>query len=177
MPRNGACQQAQHIALKIPQGVDSGSRLRLAGKGAGGLRGGEPGDLYVLLGVKDSDLFVRDGLNLGVVVPVSPIVAALGGTVDIPTPEGAAQLKLPPGTPNGKIFRLRGKGIKSFRGPVGDLDARIEIETPVNLDRRQREELEALNKTLTRSNFPEAQSLANKSRIFFAHKEKLTGKS
>ncbi|MBR0198518.1 MAG: molecular chaperone DnaJ [Kiritimatiellae bacterium] len=173
----GHVNKPQHIALKIPQGVDSGSRLRLAGKGAGGLRGGEPGDLYVLLGVKDSDLFVRDGLNLGVVVPVSPIVAALGGTVDIPTPEGAAQLKLPPGTPNGKIFRLRGKGIKSFRGPVGDLDARIEIETPVNLDRRQREELEALNKTLTRSNFPEAQSLANKSRIFFAHKEKLTGKS
>lgn len=173
---SGHVNKPQHISLKIPQGVDSGSRLRLSGKGAGGLRGGESGDLYVLLGVKDSDIFVRDGLNLGVVIPVSPVTAALGGVVEVPTPEGAAQLKLPPGTSNGKIFRLRGKGIKSFRGGVGDLDAKIEIEVPVNLERKQREAMESLGNALNQSNFPSSQSLANKTRIFYSHKEKLAGK-
>ena len=169
----GHVTKPRQISLKIPAGVDSGSRLRLAGKGGGGLRGGENGDLYVLIGVRESDIFERDGLDLGVNVPVSPVVAALGGTVEVPTPDGAAQLKLPAGTPNGKVFRLRGKGVKSFRGSTGDLDARIVIDVPANLDRRQREALEAFQKVSTPSNFPEAQRFAQKTRIFFAHKEKL----
>ena len=169
----GHVTKPQHISLKIPQGVDSGSRLRLAGKGGGGVRGGENGDLYVLIGVRDSDLFVRDGLDLGVDIPVSPVTAALGGTVDVPTPEGTATLKLPAGTPNGKVFRLRGKGVTSFRGGVGDLDARIVFEVPANLDRKQREALEAFQRATNASNYPQAQSFANKSHIFFAHKSKL----
>ena len=170
----GHVSAPRKIALKIPAGVDDGSRLRLAGKGGGGLRGGENGDLYVQLSVRESDIFERDGQYLGVEIPVSPIVAALGGTVSVPTPEGEAQLKIPAGTPNGKVFRLRGKGVPSLRGgPAGDLDARIVFEVPANLDRRQRAALEEFQKLSSASTFPEAQSFANKTKVFFSHRDKL----
>jgi molecular chaperone DnaJ len=170
----GQVSTSAHIALKIPAGVDNGSRLRLTGKGAGGLRGGENGDLYVLIGVRESDIFERDGLDLAVDIPVSPVLAALGGTVDVPTPEGAAQLKIPAGTPNGKVFRLRGKGVPNLRGGfAGDLDARIVFEVPANLDRRQRAALEEFQKLVSGGTFPEAQTFANKVKVFFSHKEKL----
>ena len=171
---SGHITAPQKIALKIPAGVDDGSRLRLTGKGAGGLRGGENGDLYVQLQVRESDIFEREGQELGVDIPVSPILAALGGTVSVPTPEGEAQLKIPAGTPNGKLFRLRGKGVPSLRGGfAGDLTARIVFEVPANLSRRQRELLEEFQKASEGSTFPEAQSFANKTRIFFAHRDKL----
>jgi molecular chaperone DnaJ len=148
--------------------------LRLSGKGAGGLRGGENGDLYVLLSVRDSDIFERDGLDLYVDVPVSPVTAALGGEVIVPTPEGEAKLKIPAGTPNGKVFRLRGKGVTSLRGGApGDLDARIFFEVPANLDRKQKELLEEFAKISRESTYPEAQSFANRTRVFFAHRDKL----
>lgn len=170
----GHVKNRRQISLKIPAGIDNGSRLRLAGKGGGGLRGGENGDLYVHIGVRESDIFDRDGLDLGVDIPVSPVLAALGGTVDVPTPQGTAQLTLPAGTPNGKVFRLRGKGVPSLRGgSTGDLHARIVFEVPANLDRKQRAALEEFQKMSTAKNFPEAQSLANKTRIFFAHRDKL----
>ena len=173
----GHVSEEQHISLKIPAGVDNGSRLRLSGKGGGGLRGGENGDLYVHLGVRESDIFARDGLDLGVDIPVSPFTAALGGTVEVPTPEGAAQLKIPAGTPNGKVFRLRGKGVPSLRGGApGDLDARIVIEVPANLDRKQRQLLEDLQKVVKGGNFPEAETFANRTRVFFAHRDKLAKK-
>ena len=170
----GHVTSPQHIALKIPAGVDSGSRLRLSGKGAGGLRGGENGDLYVLLSVRDSEIFERDGLDLYVNIPVSPVTAALGGEVAVPTPEGEARLKIPAGTPNGKVFRLRGKGVTSLRGgSPGDLDARIVFEVPANLDRKQKELLEEFAKISRESTYPEAQSFANRTRVFFAHRDKL----
>ncbi|MBR4938915.1 MAG: molecular chaperone DnaJ, partial [Kiritimatiellae bacterium] len=147
---------------------------RLAGKGGGGLRGGENGDLYVLLSVRDSEIFERDGLDLYVNVPVSPVTAALGGEVAVPTPEGEARLKIPAGTPNGKVFRLRGKGVVSLRGGApGDLDARIVFEVQANHDRRQRELLEEFAKISRESTYPEAQSFANRSRVFYAHRDKL----
>ena len=173
---HGAGQVATpaHISLKIPAGVDNGSRLRLAGKGAGGLRGGENGDLYVLIAVRESDIFERDGLDLMVDIPVSPILAALGGTVEVPTPEGAAQLMIPAGTPNGKVFRLRGKGVPNIRGGfAGDLDARVVFEVPSNLDRRQRAALEEFQKLVSGGTFPQAQTFANRTKVFFSHKEKL----
>lgn len=170
----GHVTRPQQISLKIPRGVDTGSRLRLAGKGGGGVRGGAPGDLYVVLGVRESDIFVRDGLDLGIEVPVSPFVATLGGTVDIPTPEGVAQLKIPAGTPNGKVFRFRGKGIHSYNGSAGDLSAKLVFEAPQNLDRRQREALEAFQRLASKSNFPESERLAQKMKVFYAHKEKLS---
>ena len=170
----GHVSAPRKIALKIPAGVDDGSRLRLAGKGGGGLRGGENGDLYVQLSVRESDIFEREGQYLGVDIPVSPVLAALGGTVSVPTPEGEAQLKIPAGTPNGKVFRLRGKGVPSLRGgPAGDLDARIVFEVPANLDRKQRAALEEFQKLSSASTFPAAQSFANKTKVFFAHRDKL----
>ena len=171
---SGQVPTPAHISLRIPAGVDSGSRLRLSGKGAGGLRGGENGDLYVLLNVRESDIFEREGLDLFVDIPVSPAVAALGGTISVPTPQGEAQLKIPAGTPNGKTFRLRGKGVPNLRGgSAGDLDARIVIEVPANLDRKQKAALEEFQKLVSDSTFPQAQTLANRARVFFSHKEKL----
>ena len=170
----GFVRAPKHVSLKIPAGVDSGSRLRLAGQGGGGIRGGGNGDLYVLIGVRESDIFVRDGLDLGVDIPVSPAVLALGGTVSVPTPHGEAQLKIPAGTPNGKVFRLRGKGVPSLRGgSPGDLDARIVAEVPVGLDRKQREALEAFQKATSQNNFPAAQTFSNRVKVFFAHRDKL----
>ena len=170
----GQVPTPQHISLKIPAGVDNGSRLRVAGKGAGGIRGGSNGDLYVVLGVRDSDIFERDGLDLGVDIPVSPMTAALGGEVEVPTPEGTATLKIPAGTPNGKLFRLRGKGVPNLRGGyAGDLTARIVIEVPANLDRKQRAVLEEFQKIAKDSTFPEAQSLSNKMKVFYSHRDKL----
>lgn len=171
---SGHVTKTQHISVKIPAGVDSGSRLRLAGQGAGGLRGGENGDLYVLLGVRESDIFEREGLDLFVDIPVSPVTAALGGIVNVPTPQGEAQLKIPAGTPNGKVFRLRGKGITSFRGGMpGDVDARIVIEVPASLNRKQRELLEEFQKISGGGTFPEAQTFANRTKVFFSHRDKL----
>ena len=172
---SGLVPEAKKISLRIPAGIEDGSRLRLAGKGSAGLRGGPPGDLYVLVRVRPGDIFERNGLDLAVDVPVSPALAALGGEVEVPTPQGVAKLKLPSGTQNGRIFRLRGKGIVSARGGAGDLDARIVFEVPVGLDRRQKEALEAFQAASTQKNFPEAQRLASRAKVFFAHKEKLTG--
>ena len=170
----GQVTQTQHISLKIPAGVDSGSRLRLSGKGGGGVRGGQNGDLYVLIGVGPSEIFEREGQDLFVDVPVSPVMAALGGEVMVPTPEGEARLKIPAGTPNGRTFRLRGKGVPSLRGGAnGDLDVRLVFEVPSNLDRKQKEALETFQKLSTHSNFPGAQTFANKTKIFFAHRDKL----
>ena len=170
----GHVTSPQKISLRIPAGVDTGSKLRLQGKGGGGLRGGENGDLYVLLEVRSSDIFEREGQDLFVDIPVSPAVAALGGEIAVPTPEGEARLKIPAGTSNGKVFRLRGKGIPSLRGGMpGDLDVRIVIEVPTRLDRRQRAALEDFQKLVTPDTFPEAQRFANRSKVFFAHRDKL----
>lgn len=171
---SGQVAKDQKIKLKIPAGVDTGSRLRLAGKGGGGVRGGENGDLYVILGVKESEIFERDGLDLCVDVPISPITAALGGTVSIPTPQGEATLKIPAGTANGKVFRLRGKGVTSLRGGVaGDLDARIVFEVPTNLDKKQIKILEEFASSVKGGTFPEQEDFARKTKVFFSHKEKL----
>ena len=174
---SGQVRTPRKLTLRIPRGVDTGSRLRLGGKGAGGLRGGEPGDLYVVLRVRDSEIFEREGVDLAVDVPVSPLLAAVGGTVDIPTPDGMAQLKLAAGTPNGKLLRLRGKGMPDLRGgPQGDLLARIVFEVPQRLTGRQRSAMEDLAKSLDVSNFPEAKAFADKVKVFYSHKDKLQGK-
>ena len=170
----GHVSEEQHISVRIPAGIDSGSRLRLAGKGGGGLRGGENGDLYILFSVRASDLFEREGQDLFIDIPVSPVTAALGGEVSVPTPEGEARLKIPAGTANGKVFRLRGKGMPSVRGgSSGDIDARIVIEVPANLDRKQRAILEDFQKTVKGGTFPEAQTFANRAKVFFSHRDKL----
>lgn len=170
----GQVRTPREIQLRIPRGVDTGSRLRLSGKGAGGLRGGESGDLYVVLRVRASEIFEREDLDLAVDVPVSPFLAALGGEVEIPTPDGVANLKIAAGTPNGKLMRLRGKGMPDLRGGTpGDLIARIVFEVPSRLTTKQRGLLEDLAKALDDSNFPEHQRFGSKMNVFYQHKEKL----
>ncbi|MBR3822383.1 MAG: molecular chaperone DnaJ [Kiritimatiellae bacterium] len=172
---SGQMRAKRQVTLRIPKGVDAGSRLRLAGKGGGGLRGGEPGDLYVVVRVRDSEIFMRDGLDLAIDVPVSPISAAVGGDVDVPTPDGIANLKIPSGTPNGKLFRLRGKGMPSLRGMgTGDLVVRIVFEVPQRLTAKQRGLLDDLAKILEPENFPETQRLSSATKQFYSRKEKLT---
>ena len=172
---SGQMRAKRQVTLRIPKGVDTGSRLRLAGKGGGGLRGGEPGDLYVVVRVRDSEIFIRDGLDLAVDVPVSPVAAAVGGDVDVPTPDGVANLKIPSGTPNGKLFRLRGKGMPSLRGMgTGDLVVRIVFEVPQRLTAKQRGLPDDLAKILEPENFPEAQKLSVAAKKFYSRKEKLS---
>jgi molecular chaperone DnaJ len=171
----GKVRRTKKIKVQIPAGIDDGSRLRLAGKGGGGLRGGQNGDLYVHLSVRPSEIFEREGLDLFVDVPVSPVLAALGGSVVVPTPSGEAQIKIPEGTPNGKVFRLRGKGVASFRGGApGDLDARIVFEVPSRLSKKQRAALEEFQKLSTDATYPDAQRFSEKTKIFYAHKAKLS---
>ena len=169
----GRIKAPRHITLKIPKGVETGSRLRLTGKGESGSRGGEHGDLYVVLHVRDHEVFERHGDDLACNVHVSPVLATLGGDIDVPTPEGYARLKLPAGTATGKVFRLRDKGMPSLQGGNGDLHVRIEVEVPQNLGGGQRKALEAFAATLTPDNFPEARKFQKQTDRFFERRDAL----
>jgi molecular chaperone DnaJ len=169
----GRVKAPRHIALKIPKGVETGSLLRLTGKGESGARGGEHGDLYVVLHVRDHEVFERHGDDLACNVHVSPALAALGGDIDVPTPEGYARLKLPPGTATGKVFRLRDKGMPSLQGGNGDFHVRVEIEVPQNLGSGQRKALEAFAATLAPDNFPEARKFQKQADRFFERRDAL----
>src|SRR5574343_1968656 len=128
----GRVQDTKTLSAKIPAGVDTGDRIRLAGEGEAGLNGGPSGDLYVQVQVKDHAIFTRDGANLYCEVPISFPTACLGGELEVPTLDGKVKLKIPAETQTGKLFRLRGKGVKPVRGgSVGDLLCRVQIETPV----------------------------------------------
>lgn len=146
----GRVQKTKTLSVKIPAGVDTGDRIRLAGEGEAGQFGAPAGDLYVQVHVKDHPIFVRDGNNLYCEMPISFTTAALGGEIEVPTLDGRVKLKVSEGTQTGRMFRLRGKGVKSVRsGMTGDLMVKTVVETPVNLTSEQRELLEQLEKTLT----------------------------
>lgn len=139
----GRKQDQKKLAVTIPAGVDTGDRIRLAGEGEAGTHGAPAGDLYVQVNVKSHDIFVRDGNNLHCEVPISFATAALGGEIEVPTLEGRVKLKIPSEAQSGKVFRLRGKGVKSVRGHgTGDLLCTVVVETPVNLNREQKTALE-----------------------------------
>ncbi len=141
----GRVREVRHIKVRIPAGVDSGMRLRVVGEGEGGVQGGRPGDLYVVIQVGEHPLFRRDGPNLLCEVPMGIAQAALGGEVSIPTLEGKESISMPPGTQSGTTFRLRGKGMPHPNGgPQGDLYATIMVRIPTRLTRRQRELFEQL---------------------------------
>ena len=145
---SGVSNRQQTLEVTIPAGVDNGDRVRFSGKGEA-IRGGQPGDLYVEVVVREHEIFQRDGADLYMDVPVSIADAALGKEIEIPTLEGRVSLKIPEGTQTGKMFRLRGKGVKPVRTSMqGDLLCRIVIETPVNLTARQRELLKELQETM-----------------------------
>ena len=141
----GRARTERTITVKIPAGVETGTRLRLTGEGESGTRGGAPGDLFVVISVQDHPLFVRQGDDLLCEVPISYPQAALGAEIDIPTLTGPAKVKLPAGTQSGREFRLRGKGFPNVRGyGRGDLLVRVVVEVPSHLTPRQRELLEEL---------------------------------
>lgn len=145
----GRVEKTKTLSVKVPAGVDTGDRIRLSGEGEAGENGAPSGDLYVQVHVREHDIFVRDGNNLYCEVPLSFTKAALGGEIEVPTLDGQVKLKIPTETQSGKMFRLRGKGVKSVRsGAVGDLMCKVAIETPVNLTSRQKELLEELESSM-----------------------------
>ena len=145
----GRLRKNKTLSVKIPPGVDNGDRIRLAREGEAGRNGGPSGDLYVDITVQAHPIFTREGQNLTCEVPVSFATAALGGSVDVPTLDGSVALKIPAETQSGKLFRVRGKGVRSVReSGVGDLFCRVQVETPVNLTAEQKETLRALDASI-----------------------------
>lgn len=148
----GRVEKTKKLSVKVPPGVDTGDRIRLAGEGEAGTEGGPAGDLFVQMSVKEHPIFERDGKHLYCEVPITFADAALGGELEVPTLDGRVKLKIPAETQTGKLFRLRGKGVQPVRGGgVGDLLCRAVIETPVNLGKRQKEILRELQESLGES--------------------------
>ena len=142
----GRIKQHKTLNVKIPAGVDEGDRIRLSGEGEAGINGGPPGDLYVVIQLSSHSIFQREGNDLHCEIPISFATAALGGEIEVPTLEGHAKIKISAETQTGKIFRLRGKGIKGVRShAAGDLLCHVVVETPVNLTSRQKELLQQLS--------------------------------
>lgn len=149
---NGRVRESKKLTVKIPAGVDNGDRVRLSGEGEAGSHGGGSGDLYVQVNIKQHAIFERQESDLHCEVPISFVTAALGGSIEVPTLEGRVTLKIPGETQTGKVFRLRGKGMKSIRGhSQGDLLCKVCVETPVNLSKEQKELLTRLNDSLDAS--------------------------
>ncbi len=145
----GRVRRTRKLSVKVPAGVDTGDRIRLAGEGEAGRNGGPPGDLYVEVRVREHAIFERDGEHLSCEVPISFATAALGGTVEVPTLDGDVTLKIPAETQSGRVFRLREKGVKPVRSNArGDLFCRVVIETPVHLSSEQRELIRKLDESL-----------------------------
>ncbi|WP_372611938.1 molecular chaperone DnaJ [Halomonas sp.] len=145
----GRVRETRTLSVKIPAGVDTGDRIRLNGEGEAGINGGPPGDLYVQAAIKSHHIFQRDGRHLQCDVPINFVDAALGGELEVPTLGGRVKLKIPPETQTGKLFRLRGKGVKPVRGgPPGDLLCKVVVETPLKLDEHQKELLRNFQESL-----------------------------
>ncbi|MEZ5559679.1 MAG: molecular chaperone DnaJ [Pseudomonadales bacterium] len=145
----GRVEKRKTLSVRIPAGVDTGDRIRLAGEGEAGFNGGPPGDLYVQIEVREHPIFVREGKNLFCEVPINFVDAALGGELEVPTLDGRVKLKIPAETQTGKVFRLRGKGVTPVRGgSVGDLLCRVTVETPVKLSDKQKQLLKEFRASL-----------------------------
>ena len=168
----GRIKRHKTLSVKIPAGVDEGDRIRLSGEGEAGVNGGPPGDLYVVIHLGAHGVFQRDHNDLHCEMPISITTAALGGEIEIPTLDGYAKIKVPGETQTGKVFRLRGKGIKGVRAASpGDLLCHVVVETPVRLTERQKEllrELEEINRKDGDRHSPRAKGFMEKVREFFA---------
>jgi len=153
----GRVEKEKSLSVNIPAGVETGTRIRLAGEGEAGMRGGPTGDLYIFIEVKDHAIFQRDGATLFCKVPVSMAEAALGGDIEVPTIDGGkARVRIPEGSQSGRQMRLRGKGMPAIRSKdVGDMMIELAVETPVNLTPRQKELLREFDK-LSESNNPQS---------------------
>lgn len=155
----GRVEKDRSLSVNIPAGVETGTRIRLAGEGEAGMRGGPPGDLYIFVDVASHDLFERDSVNLYCRVPVSMSKAALGGSIEVPTIDGGrGRVQIPEGSQSGRQMRLRGKGMPALRGGgLGDMFIELAVETPVNLTSRQKEILREFDE-LSEDNNPETHS-------------------
>ncbi len=164
----GRLEKTSRIKIKIPAGIAHGSRLRSSGNGEAGVRGGEKGDLYIVVHVKEHPIFQREEDNLYCEVPISFATAALGGEVPVPTLEGKASLKVPAGTQSGKSFKLRGKGVVHVNGRErGDLYARLLVEVPAALNAEQRQKLEEFAALCGEENSPLGKSFFDRAKEFF----------
>ncbi|KMW58975.1 Chaperone protein DnaJ [Candidatus Rhodobacter oscarellae] len=165
---SGRVNKDRALSVNIPAGVETGTRIRLAGEGEAGLRGGPNGDLYIFIEVQEHALFQRDGQDLFCHVPVSMASAALGGDIEVPTMDGGrSRVKVPAGSQSGRQMRLRGKGMPGLRGSGhGDMFIELAVETPVNLTTRQKEILREFEK-LSEENNPESSTFFSKVRSFF----------
>ena len=164
----GRVEKERSLSVNIPAGVETGTRIRLAGEGEAGMRGGPSGDLYIFIDVAEHPLFQRDGLNLYCQVPVSMTKAALGGDVEVPTIDGGrSRVKVPAGSQSGRQMRLRGKGMPSIRGSAqGDMLIELAVETPINLTSKQKELLAEFEK-LSEENNPQTSGFFKKVKTFW----------
>ena len=164
----GRVERDRALNVNIPAGVETGTRIRLAGEGEAGMRGGPPGDLYIFVEVQKHDIFERDGTNIFCRVPVSMAKAALGGAIEVPTIDGGrGRIQIPAGSQSGRQMRLRGKGMPALRGGgVGDMFIELAVETPVNLNARQKELLQEFEE-LGDNNNPESKSFFSSVKSFW----------
>jgi molecular chaperone DnaJ len=164
----GRTPQTTKINVRIPAGVETGSRLRSSGNGEAGVAGGSAGDLYIVITVKDHELFERDGDSLACEIPIKFTLAALGGSIEVPTLFGKGSLKIPAGTASGTTFRLREKGMPSLRGGrQGDQLVRVQVEVPTSLSSDQRRLLEEFARVSGDAAEPTSKSFFEKAKKFF----------
>ncbi|MCG6206471.1 molecular chaperone DnaJ [Rhodopseudomonas sp. HC1] len=166
---SGRVTKERTLSVNIPQGVEDGTRIRLAGEGEAGVRGGPPGDLYIFLSLAPHDIFQRDGADLHCRVPISMVTAALGGEFEVPTIErGKTKVKVPSGTQTGRRFRIAGKGMPVLRSrQVGDMYVQVAVETPQNLTKKQQELLAEFEKLSSGATQPEAAGFFSMVKDFF----------
>ena len=165
----GRVTRERLLSVNIPAGVEDGTRIRLAGEGEAGIRSGPPGDLYIFLSISQDEIFQRDGADLFCKVPITITTAALGGQLEVPTIDGGrARVKIPEGTETSKQFRLKGKGMPVLRSTLtGDLYVQVEIETPQNLTRKQKELLKEFEKASTDTTNPGLSGFASRVKAFW----------
>ena len=169
---SGRVMRERTLSVNIPAGVEDGTRIRLAGEGEAGMRGGPTGDLYIFLSIKPHEFFQRDGADIFCRVPISMTTASLSGHIDVPTVDGGkTRVKVPEGTETGKQFRLKGKGMPVLRSKVtGDMYIQVEVETPKNLTARQRELLESFERESHGETSPHSAGFFTRVKEFFEGK-------
>jgi molecular chaperone DnaJ len=165
----GRVTEERALSVNIPSGIEDGTRIRLAGEGEAGLRGGPSGDLYIFLSLKPHEFFQRDGADLYCKVPISMTTAALGGAFEVATLDGTqTRVKVPEGTQHGRQFRMKGKGMPVLRqNQIGDLYIQVAVETPQSLSKRQRELLEEFEELSSTENSPQSSGFFSRMKDFF----------